>query len=215
MDRSRRHCKHGSRNGTGVGYHGVWSSWHTRLVRRGATPYAVPERSPDLGEKPLAEDRGLGAHWLSHRGRERQVPGMAGCGGESAQTQRPAWAQLDGIPTTVQGCSLATIDAGMQASRTSRCPSIRRTWLWCWYLVLADPAMHASCGLIIGHPASLRSNGGRLRLKEVTTLPWTEWQASRGLSGRNPWNTHLCDGATPSTQPHKPSQDDCRVPRNA
>jgi hypothetical protein len=81
--------------------------------------------------------------------------------------------------------------------------------------VLAEPAMHASCGLIICPPGSLRSDAGRLRLEEVATLPWTGWQASRGLSGRNPWDTHLCDGATPSAQLHKPSQADRRVPRNA
>src|SRR5205823_3831842 len=40
--------------------------------------------------------------------------------------------------------------------------------------------------LRICHPASLRSDGGRLRLEWVATLPWTEWQVSRGLGGRLP-----------------------------
>jgi hypothetical protein len=28
----------------------------------------------------------------------------------------------------------------------------------------------------------------------VATFPWSTWQRSRGLGGRNPWNTHKLDG---------------------
>ena len=38
--------------------------------------------------------------------------------------------------------------------------------------------------ITIYHPASLRSEGGRLRLEWVATFPWSTWQASRGLGGR-------------------------------
>jgi hypothetical protein len=111
----------------------VWGILEYRVVGMLAWYGVVPHRtqfqtcSPDLCEKPLAEDRGVGAPWLSHPGRERQVPDIAGCGGESAQTKRPACAQLDGIPRAVLGCSLATMDAGTQAGRKSRRTS---TW-WC------------------------------------------------------------------------------------
>lgn len=37
------------------------------------------------------------------------------------------------------------------------------------------------------HPASLRSDGGRLRLDCVATLPWSTWQASCGLGGGFLW----------------------------
>jgi hypothetical protein len=36
------------------------------------------------------------------------------------------------------------------------------------------------------HPASLRSDGGRLRLEGVATFPWSTWQASLGMSGNLP-----------------------------